>query len=75
MADGLNPPAKLPQCRDRDDQKFLELAHRAQADWLVSKDRELLRMARRIARDFGFSIGLPAAFVAAHIDAASLPGN
>ncbi|RKP57476.1 PIN domain-containing protein [Pararobbsia silviterrae] len=53
----------LPQCRDRDDQKFLELAHRARADWLVSKDRELLRMAKRIARDFGFSIGLPAAFV------------
>ncbi len=57
--------AKLPQCRDRDDQKFLELAHRAHADWLVSKDRELLRMARRIARDFGFSIGLPVAFTTA----------
>ncbi|HTJ92271.1 MAG TPA: putative toxin-antitoxin system toxin component, PIN family, partial [Pararobbsia sp.] len=53
----------LPQCRDRDDQKFLELAHRAGAGWLVSKDRELLRMAKRIARDFGFSIGLPAVFV------------
>jgi uncharacterized protein len=57
---------KLPQCRDRDDQKFLELAHRSGAGWLVSKDRELLRMAKRIARDFGFSIGLPAAFNEAH---------
>lgn len=56
------PGPRLPQCRDRDDQKFLELAHRAGADWLVSKDRELLRMAKRIARDFGFAIGLPAAF-------------
>jgi predicted nucleic acid-binding protein len=55
----------LPKCRDRDDQKFLELAQRAEAAWLVSKDRELLRMAKRIARDFGFSIGLPAAFSAA----------
>jgi uncharacterized protein len=57
-------PRALPQCRDRDDQKFLELARRAGAAWLVSKDRELLRMAKRIARDFGFSIGLPAAFTA-----------
>jgi uncharacterized protein len=59
---------KLPQCRDRDDQKFLELAHRARADWLVSKDRELLRMAKRIARDFGFSIGLPVAFTTAQAE-------
>ncbi len=57
------PP--LPRCRDRDDQKFLELAQRADAAWLISKDRELLRMAKRIVRDFGFSIGLPAAFTAA----------
>lgn len=56
------PVTRLPQCRDRDDQKFLELAHRAHADWLVSKDKEVLRMAKRIARDFGFSIGLPATF-------------
>jgi predicted nucleic acid-binding protein len=63
--DEIEVAAKLPQCRDRDDQKFLELAHRAHADWLVSKDRELLRMARRIARDFGFSIGLPVAFTSA----------
>jgi putative PIN family toxin of toxin-antitoxin system len=62
--DGEAPPRPLPKCRDRDDQKFLELAHRACATWLVSKDRELLRMAKRIARDFGFSIGLPDAFTA-----------
>ena len=58
----VDAAVRLPQCRDRDDQKFLELAHRAGAHWLVSKDKELLRMAKRIARDFGFSIGLPAAF-------------
>ncbi|MEP9324260.1 putative toxin-antitoxin system toxin component, PIN family [Paraburkholderia phymatum] len=54
----------LPKCKDRDDQKFLELAHAMQADWLVSKDRAVLRMARRIARDFGFRIAQPAPFVA-----------
>jgi putative PIN family toxin of toxin-antitoxin system len=55
----------LPKCKDRDDQKFLELAHTAKADWLVSKDRAVLKLARRIARDFGFQIAQPAPFVAA----------
>ncbi|WP_323121581.1 putative toxin-antitoxin system toxin component, PIN family [Burkholderia alba] len=55
----------LPRCKDRDDQKFLELAHAAQAEWLVSKDRALLKLARRTARDFGFRIAQPAPFVAA----------
>ncbi|SIT41021.1 conserved hypothetical protein [Paraburkholderia ribeironis] len=55
----------LPKCKDRDDQKFLELAHAAQADWLVSKDRAVLKLAKRIARDFGFQITQPASFVAA----------
>jgi putative PIN family toxin of toxin-antitoxin system len=52
----------LPKCKDRDDQKFLELAHAAQADWLVSKDRAVLKLAKRIARDFGFQIAQPAPF-------------
>jgi uncharacterized protein len=55
----------LPQCKDRDDQKFLELAHAAEADWLISKDRAVLKLAKRIARDFGFRIAQPAPFVAA----------
>lgn len=37
----------LPRCRDRDDQKFLELALAAHADILVSKDQALLDLARR----------------------------
>jgi uncharacterized protein len=53
----------LPRCKDRDDQKFLELAYLAGADWLVSKDRALLKLARRTARDFGFHIGTPGTFV------------
>ena len=39
--------ASLPRCRDRDDQKFLELAAAAQAHALVTKDRALLELARR----------------------------
>jgi putative PIN family toxin of toxin-antitoxin system len=60
------PDAKpLPQCKDRDDQKFLELAHASGAAWLVSKDRAVLKLAKRVARDFDFRIAAPDAFVAA----------
>ena len=38
----------LPQCRDPDDQKFIELAAATNADALVTKDRELLRMKSRL---------------------------
>jgi uncharacterized protein len=68
--------APLPRCKDRDDQKFLELAHAAGADWLVSKDRALLKLARRTARDFGFRIAQPAPFAAEcmlHEPTATLP--
>ncbi|MCK9380964.1 MAG: putative toxin-antitoxin system toxin component, PIN family [Sulfuritalea sp.] len=37
----------LPRCADRDDQKFLELARDSAADWLVTADKALLRLARR----------------------------
>lgn len=42
---GEAPP--LPRCKDRDDQKFLELAARAGADLLVSKDKALLKLRGR----------------------------
>ncbi len=37
----------LPQCKDADDQKFLEVARDGKARWLVTSDKALLRMARR----------------------------
>ncbi|AJY43976.1 PIN domain-containing protein [Burkholderia humptydooensis] len=63
------PPRPLPKCRDRDDQKFLELAYAARADWLVSKDRALLKLTRRTERDFGFRIAQPAPFAASALAA------
>ncbi|MFE8597979.1 putative toxin-antitoxin system toxin component, PIN family [Archangium violaceum] len=39
------PPPPLPRCRDRDDQKFLVLAARVGASWLVSKDKRVLALA------------------------------
>lgn len=47
---------KLPRCGDPDDQKFLELALAAGAQWLLSKDKEVLRLARRTAREGWFRI-------------------
>ena len=37
----------LPRCKDRDDQKFVVLAWEGQADVLVSRDKLVLRLARR----------------------------
>lgn len=39
--------ASLPKCRDRDDQKFLDLAHRADADALITGDGALLGLSRK----------------------------
>ena len=55
--DGEAPP--LPRCKDRDDQKFLELAARTGADLLVSKDKALLKLRGRTR--LGFEIVKPAA--------------
>lgn len=53
---------KLPRCMDPDDQKFLELALAAQAQWLLSKDKAVLQLARRTAREGWFQILPPSAW-------------
>ena len=40
---------RLPQCSDQDDQKFLELACGGGAQFLVTSDKALLKMARHKA--------------------------
>ena len=52
-------PVQLPLCRDPDDQKFLEAALAARADFLVTKDQALLELARRVRE---FRILTPAEF-------------
>jgi predicted nucleic acid-binding protein len=49
----------LPRCADPDDQKFLELALASGARWLLSKDKELLKLDRRTRGAGLFSIRLP----------------
>ena len=41
-----SPDIGQPRCRDREDQKFFDLAVRAGADLLVTRDRALLRLGR-----------------------------
>lgn len=57
------PIAALPRCRDPDDQKFLEAALAAGAQFLVTKDRELLALDRRRFQ-LPFRIVAPADFQA-----------
>lgn len=51
------PRAPL-RCKDPDDQKFIDLAVAEGADWLLTKDRELLKLAKRAAR-LGVSVARP----------------
>ena len=46
----------LPRCRDPDDQKFLILAARCQADALITRDKMLLRLAHHRHKPVSFSI-------------------
>jgi predicted nucleic acid-binding protein len=62
---------RLPVCSDRDDQKFLEVARDADAAVLVTKDKALLKLARRTARDGLFRIMLPQAWVKTAMEAAA----
>lgn len=59
------PGIVLPRCTDGDDQKFLELARDAKAAWLISKDKALLKLARKTAQAGLFRIGLPQTWLAA----------
>lgn len=50
LPEGEAPP--LPRCKDKDDQKFLELAARSGADILISKDKALLKLRGRTKLSF-----------------------
>ncbi len=54
--------AALPQCADPNDQMFLELARDCRADALITKDRDLLVLARLKVRPLPFRIIAPQAF-------------
>ena len=53
---------RLPVCSDPDDQKFLELSRDAQVSLLITKDKALLKLARKTAKAGLFKIILPEAW-------------
>lgn len=63
--------AGLPLCEDPDDQKFLELAWHARASHLLTRDKALLTLARRIAELRRFVVLAPDAYLS---EAGSPPG-
>lgn len=55
------PPAGPLRCLDPDDQVFIDFALAERCTWLVSRDRALLRLARR-ATPWGLTILTPQAW-------------
>ncbi|OYU25327.1 MAG: putative toxin-antitoxin system toxin component, PIN family [Burkholderiales bacterium PBB2] len=47
MIASTSPPAVRLVCRDPDDQKFIDLALAQRAQWLLSRDRAVLALAKR----------------------------
>jgi predicted nucleic acid-binding protein len=61
----VDPPGALPahrlRCSDGSDQVFIDLALTHGADWLFTRDRALLKLARR-ARAQGLQVAVPEAW-------------
>ncbi|MFZ6845180.1 putative toxin-antitoxin system toxin component, PIN family [Undibacterium sp. RuTC16W] len=53
---------KLPVCSDKDDQKFLEIARDTKVDVLVTKDKALLKLARKTRQLGLYEIETPEKF-------------
>src|SRR5262249_50275248 len=56
--DRLNLPKGFPTCRDPNDQFLFALSFHGKADLLITYDKRVLKLARRVAR-FGFRIVQP----------------
>jgi len=57
-----HPVCELPNCLDRDDQKFLEVARDSGARALLSRDKLVLKLARRPVIASRFAIMTPERF-------------
>ena len=48
---------KLPQCRDSDDQKFLELSVMGSATWLITRDKKLRKIGKhKVFKSLGLQV-------------------
>lgn len=62
-----------PRCRDRDDQKFIELALVRRVRWLVSRDKMVLKLKGRLRAQAGVEVLTAAGWNAALAEAADQP--
>jgi len=53
----------LPKCSDKDDQKFLEIARDAEVDILITKDKALLKLAKKTSAAALFQIMTPETYL------------
>jgi putative PIN family toxin of toxin-antitoxin system len=67
------PSAELPVCKDKDDQKFLQLALQSDASILITKDKALLKLAKRLTRKGLFCVQTPEAWTQARLAADRQP--
>ncbi|TXI91989.1 MAG: PIN domain-containing protein [Burkholderiaceae bacterium] len=56
-------PVRLPVCTDKDDQKFLEHCRDSSSEVLISKDKALLKLARKTKALGLFAIETPEQFL------------
>ncbi len=56
-------PIRLPVCTDKDDQKFLEHCRDSESEVLISKDKALLKLARKTRALGLFAIETPEQFL------------
>jgi putative PIN family toxin of toxin-antitoxin system len=64
--DILEPDSRsifLPKCTDKDDQKFLEIARDAEVDILITKDKALLKLAKKTRTAALFQIMTPDSYL------------
>lgn len=61
--DQTSLPIRLPICTDQDDQKFLEISRDAKVDVLITKDKALLKLAKKLQKIGLFSIETPEKFL------------
>ncbi len=61
---GTAPDCRL-NCTDRADQMFIDLAVAQRVEWLVSRDKALLRLRKTAARRFSIRIGTPEEWITA----------
>jgi uncharacterized protein len=64
-------PGGFPSCKDRDDDLFLALAYHSKANVLVTRDKALLKMRKRV-RKFGVEIRDVQAMIALLVEDAAV---